>query len=226
MEIKEIYAELICEVCNKSFPTSKRCFKNRKPICRTCSNRQGQLNRSEIRKEIKIQRESLTEQVCKKCNILKNIESFQKQYYKDGSSCIRHKCLECCAEESKLRYLKNRLDGKKLSWNKSPEAYITKLYYKASKRNKEFNIEKDYVISLYEKQNGLCAISGEKLTYDKDNVSSNISIDRIDSQIGYVEGNIQLVCTHVNIMKWNKSTNELIDWCKKIITNYKVEEKV
>jgi hypothetical protein len=221
MEIKEVYAELICEVCNKSFPTSKRCFKNRKPICRVCSNRQAQLNRSEIRKELKKQKESLVEKVCKKCQLVKSIEFFQKQYYKDGSSCIRHKCIECCNEEDKLRYLKNKTEGKKLSWNKSSEAYISKLFYKASQRNKEFSIEKEYVISLFEKQNGLCAISGEKLTFDKDNVSSNISIDRINSNLGYVEGNVQLVCAHVNIMKWNKSTEELIEWCEKIISNIK-----
>ncbi len=217
MEIKEIYAEIICEVCDKPFPTSKRCFKNRKPICRTCSNRQAQLERSEIRLELKKQRDSLVEKVCKKCSTLKNIELFQKQYFKDGSYCVRHKCIECCKEESNLRYQKNRAEGNKLSWNKSPESYISKLFYKASKRNKEFSIQKEYLFSLYEKQNGLCAISGEKLTFDKDNVSSNISLDRIDSAKGYIEGNIQLVCAHINIMKWNKSTEELLSWCEKIM---------
>ncbi len=221
MEIKEVYAELICEVCNKTFPTSKRCFKKRKPICRICSNRQAQLNRKHIREAQKAERDALKEKICKDCNKLKNIDSFDKVSYKNGNTCIRNTCKECMKAQ-KNQYYKNQVENDLgLSSNRSAESWITKIIYKASKRNKLFEIDKEYVLDIYKKQNGRCALSGEILTFHKNNLSSNISIDRIDSLKGYVIGNIQLVCTHVNIMKWDKSTEELLTWCEKIISHTK-----
>lgn len=46
---------------------------------------------------------------------------------------------------------------------------------------------------------------------------TNVSIDRIDSSIGYKEDNIQLVCHIVNLMKHDLSIEELKTWCKRII---------
>jgi hypothetical protein len=44
----------------------------------------------------------------------------------------------------------------------------------------------------------------------------NASIDRIDSQLGYVPGNIQLVALRVNILKQTLSTDMLYWWVKTI----------
>lgn len=219
MEIKNIYAELVCEDCDKVFPTSKRCFKNRKPLCRSCSNRRAQLNRKDIVNEKKLIRESIEEKTCKNCNITKKIEEFGIVTYKKGNSCIRNTCKECMKSLQRQRYNNIVENNIGLSANKSVESWITKIVYKASTRNKLFEIDKNYVISIFEKQNGKCAISGETLTFHKNNLSTNISLDRIDSSKGYIEGNIQLVCAYVNIMKWNKSTDELLFWCNKIIHN-------
>ena len=57
------------------------------------------------------------------------------------------------------------------------------------------------------------------MTYSHGSNATNISIDRIDSNLGYVKGNIQLVCYVVNIMKNNFSMNEFIAFCEKIL-NY------
>lgn len=220
MEIKNVYAELTCEDCKKKFPTSKRCFKDRKPLCRSCLNRRAQLNRSHIIEAKKIERDSIKEKTCKSCNVLKNIDDFSKVTYKNGNFSIRNTCKECMKLKQKQRYQNIVENGLELSANKSAEAWITKILYKASTRNKFFEIDKNYVFSLYEKQNGKCAISGETLTFQKNNLSTNISIDRIDSSLGYVIGNIQLVCAYVNTMKWNKSIDELLFWCNKIIENH------
>lgn len=48
-------------------------------------------------------------------------------------------------------------------------------------------------------------------------VNTNISIDRIDSSIGYVRGNVQFVCDVANRMKQDLSQEELLVWCKKIL---------
>lgn len=56
-----------------------------------------------------------------------------------------------------------------------------------------------HCIDLYHKQNGLCAISGVKMTYSQLKYQkTQISIDRIDNSIGYQVGNIRLVCLWIN----------------------------
>lgn len=68
-------------------------------------------------------------------------------------------------------------------------------------------ISAEYLIGLYYKQNGLCAISGMKMTHRYKDLRS-ISIDRIDSTKGYIKGNVQLVCQWVNLAKGQHSDHE------------------
>lgn len=77
----------------------------------------------------------------------------------------------------------------------------------------------DYMMELYEKQEGKCALSGREMTYITGNgrVPTNISIDRIDSSVGYEEGNVQLVCIQANKMKAELRTDDLLSWCKDIL---------
>lgn len=78
----------------------------------------------------------------------------------------------------------------------------------------------DYLRYLWEKQNGLCALTGIPMTYEFYNgrTNTNLSVDRIDSNKGYVKDNVQLVCMMVNQMKNDLSYEELIDLCSKVLT--------
>jgi hypothetical protein len=85
-------------------------------------------------------------------------------------------------------------------------------------RTLPFEISMNYVWELYKKQNGICALSGVKLSMplshrDK---SYTASLDRIDSSKGYIEGNVQWVHKDVNIMKQDLPDEVFVDWCKKI----------
>ena len=62
------------------------------------------------------------------------------------------------------------------------------------------------LLNLWELQSGKCAITGKQMTHRKNSLYG-ASVDRIDSSIGYVKGNIQLVCQAINFAK-NKYTNE------------------
>lgn len=95
----------------------------------------------------------------------------------------------------------------------------------AEKRNIEFNITKEYVWELYEKQKRKCNLSGLDINFEPncvhnkkiDNRSKRtVSLDRIDSSIGYIEGNVQWVHKDVNIMKNKYSNDYFIEICKKI----------
>lgn len=72
--------------------------------------------------------------------------------------------------------------------------------------------------NMYKTQNGLCALSGVPMTWgtNKGHVRTHISLDRIDSAVGYEENNVHLVCRIVNIMKNNLTVDEFVGWCKLI----------
>jgi hypothetical protein len=76
---------------------------------------------------------------------------------------------------------------------------------------------------LWNKQNGICALSGIPMTYcfDSGRVPTNVSVDRIDSTLGYIRGNTQLVCMAVNQMKSDLTIEQLKYFCKSILENNK-----
>ncbi len=64
----------------------------------------------------------------------------------------------------------------------------------------------EHLLSLWEKQDGRCALTGKRLIYKFGSLYT-VSIDRIDSNVGYFQGNVQLVCQGINFAK-NKFSNE------------------
>lgn len=76
----------------------------------------------------------------------------------------------------------------------------------------EFTITEQDVNQLWEQQEGLCYYSG--LPMERTNrgagcpATQAVSIDRIDSSLGYIAGNIVLCCSSVNIMKNNLSIDQ------------------
>ena len=73
---------------------------------------------------------------------------------------------------------------------------------------------------LWKEQNGKCAVTGESMTYvrGQGSVPTNLSIDRIDNNVGYTRDNIRLVCYQVNFMKRALTDEGLAIWCEKIIS--------
>jgi hypothetical protein len=71
---------------------------------------------------------------------------------------------------------------------------------RAKKRDLEMNITKDHLMALWESQAGRCAISDKVMAHVASQMNT-VSIDRIDSDKGYIVGNIQLVCKAVNYAK-------------------------
>lgn len=65
--------------------------------------------------------------------------------------------------------------------------------------NREFDLDIEFLLDLYEKQRGLCAITGVLMTHARNDLFA-ISVDRINDG-GHVRGNIQLVCQAANLAK-------------------------
>lgn len=61
----------------------------------------------------------------------------------------------------------------------------------------------------------VCPIMGTK--FDRSDVKTSPSIDRIVPELGYIKGNIQVISTLANQMKWNSTREELIQFCKGVL---------
>lgn len=93
---------------------------------------------------------------------------------------------------------------------------------RAKKRGYTIDINIKYAWDLYIKQNKKCALSGIPIEFaisNKRNSETTASLDRIDSSKGYIEGNVQWVHKHINIMKNVFDQNYFISLCELITKN-------
>lgn len=139
------------------------------------------------------------------------------------SNLTRHKNVGChsCAI---------RLHPRKLTYfGEIPIMHFNSKKYSAEKRKMEFNLTLEYVNNLFLKQEKLCALSKLPIgfaveTRFNENVMMSrkihtASLDRIDSNKGYIIGNVQWVHKDVNFMKQSYDQTYFIDICKRIAEN-------
>ncbi len=107
------------------------------------------------------------------------------------------------------------------------KSFFSRIKASANKRNLEFTVSITYLYDLYTTQKGLCAYTGESINLPinvkqlrGENNEDIASLDRIDNDKGYVEGNLQWVCKRVNYMKHTMKDDYFMTWIEKIY-NYK-----
>ena len=103
---------------------------------------------------------------------------------------------------------------------------ISKTYWagveaRAKKKKQEFNISIDFAWELFIKQNRQCNLTQEPLIFAKQYITNfcklqTASLDRIDSNKGYTEDNVQWVHKTINLMKRDLTQEQFINWCKKV----------
>lgn len=182
-------------------------------------------------KEIK-EKDKLT---CKKCNIELSLDKFKKnngkQVYTYDSWAT--KCNDCMNEKRTNNRDNKILNGSLKDFFETiikDAKYRNNSYNKKNQDNKrEFNITSGYLVSIWDKQNGKCYYSGRDLQYnkikeelpeDKRIHPERVSIDRIDSKKGYIEGNVVLCCWTANNIKQDLSIQEFKSWIDDIHTSF------
>lgn len=103
-----------------------------------------------------------------------------------------------------------------------PKKYFSSLKKGAESRNFIFDVSMEYLWELYILQNGKCALSGVDIIFSrlKEKVLGTASLDRIDSRIGYIIGNVQWVHKYCNKMKQNIHQKDFIGICVLIAKNF------
>jgi hypothetical protein len=204
----------ICKNCkvNKNISEFHKNGNSFHPYCKPC--------RTIIRSAVRTKKPTEGNRICATCKISFDVSNFHGDI--SHPSGLQSSCKSCHLINSKKSL--STLDG-----------FIKKLYKdiknNALKRPKEIsvNITIEDIHDLYKKQNGLCALSGLKMTHtvianriDKHIINNyNISIDRINSDLGYTKNNIQLVCAIINIMKNDLPNDNFIELCSVISNAHK-----
>lgn len=87
---------------------------------------------------------------------------------------------------------------------------------RSKRKDMPFDITKEYVWELYEKQSRKCALSGVDIILDVGSKTRNqtASLDRIDSSQGYIQGNVQWVHKDINSIKRDFEQDKFISLCK------------
>lgn len=85
------------------------------------------------------------------------------------------------------------------------------LLRKCRGRRKEFSITIKDLSNLWDAQHGRCALSNIQLDLNSTSYITMPSVDRIDSNLGYVSGNIQFVSCALNLAKSTMSNDDALE---------------
>lgn len=95
-------------------------------------------------------------------------------------------------------------------------------FRRLKKRKHEYNITLEDLLIQWEKQDGKCVYSGIDLVHPGESGTNlnRASLDRIDSNLGYVKGNIQFVSIICNQAKNNLTHQQMLDFLSIIGEKY------
>lgn len=136
----------------------------------------------------------------------------------------QNKRFSCGKVGCEFFHRKRRDSAKKAAWTGCGDIWGSKWSMwrlAAAKRGLEFSITVEQAWELFLQQDKRCALSGVPLTFGSAHARSSVtaSPDRIDSSIGYVEGNVQWVHKDINVMKRSLSDIDFIEWCRKVVNH-------
>lgn len=94
------------------------------------------------------------------------------------------------------------------AWNDATPGSFSQYKYSAKKREFVFEITKDDYLTFTQLP---CRFCRREITPD-----NKSGIDRIDNDLGYVDGNLQPCCGECNHMRGRKSVDDFLDMCARV----------
>lgn len=144
---------------------------------------------------------------CSTCNGCNCEQAYTRKDHAKQSSVSDWRCKKC------------RSIDKSFSLNLAvgyDQRVFNKFKKSAFSRGLEWNVSKEYLFSLF---NGKCALTDWDIDIAYGNETA--SLDRIDSNKGYVVGNVQWVHSMVNMCKNKYPQQDFIKMCLAIASNVK-----
>lgn len=132
---------------------------------------------------------------CNICNILKELKEFHlHRQQEDGHD---RRCKECRKKLARADYMR--------------DPFVTLARLKKSeckKKGFDYNLDSDYLREIW---TGICPITKQELTIGNKGAGSHKSahLDRMNSKLGYVKGNVCYINGRSNRIKYNATVEEL-----------------
>lgn len=147
---------------------------------------------------------------CFKCKESKPTDLFFKHHQTtDG---LHSWCKSCCREGNDKSRAKRRstIEGR-------ARVFLISAKRGSLKRGHEFALTTDDIVGFWNKQLGYCAYSGREMTLEAGKLNT-VSIERINSSIGYTKDNTILVCQAINRMKSDFGYEDFFKLCRDVAT--------
>jgi len=160
------------------------------------------------------------EMKCRTCHITKVLDEFSPRKNKDYNMWVKQ--CRLCENFRKNKTTHRRM--KNASLEKNIKYVMRGAVTRANNKNMLFDIDVLYLTELFHSQNGLCKYSSRKMSFE---VSSpnRLSIDRIDSNKGYIKGNVVWCCWVANNIKQDLSNQQFSDWISDINTTFQRRQR-
>lgn len=131
------------------------------------------------------------------------------------------KVISCCGRKNKQR--KGQDNACYTGVQDLSGAFFGSIKSSANYRKIEFLLTKEYLWNLYIEQDKKCKFSGLDIYFPKGSVfrTGNISLDRANSTLGYIEGNVQWVHKDINMMKNVYSNEYFVKICTLVADKHK-----
>lgn len=156
------------------------------------------------------------QKTCCVCRELQPLSNFFRA--KETSSKYSSRCKKCIDQKR----------TKDWSYSKHLRQLLFLARGRAKKDGSLFDLTQGALEDKFRAQRGLCFYSGIEMTYVVRNgrIRTNISIDRIDSSVGYTISNTVLCCLIANQMKTDLDTNEFVGFCEAIAAHSGKQQEV
>lgn len=173
-------------------------------------------------KWVKNQNRKTIEIICPVCGkkFLKALSEYKRSEKKNKKHYCSLSCSGKCANTGREIIIPESF---KDHWEGSTADDCTpfRYYLKTAKQRKhKVDIDCGYLSNLWIKQKGLCALTGLNITLKTHTTTSRdlglttASLDRIDSSKGYIKGNVQFVCVGINLLKGQRTNEEVKEFLK------------
>lgn len=106
-----------------------------------------------------------------------------------------------------------------------PLVHVTAIEKKAVKGGLNFCVSTQYLWDLFVSQDGKCILSGLPLKFTHHRAakirdeSTTAFLDRIDSLLGYIEGNVRWIHKDLNVMRGSFSDVDFLEHCRRCFLN-------
>lgn len=179
----------------------------------------------------KVKKKYQRPQICVKCDN----PDCGRIFYKDGSEVRRNAkrgsgnyCQMSCFSKFSIKKLldhPNYGKGKNVGYVKTDKYTGLREHYRRAKyRDQICEITLDDLLNQWNKQDGICPYTGVKLIHPNKIKDEGLiymaSLDRIDSNVGYIVSNIQFISAAANMAKNKMSHEQMIEFCKLIANNW------